>query len=238
MTKGRKRKPGPYGGAREEVRKAFTAWAESKTDSFFERWDFDDYPEYEDAQTPAEIMAELMRKNRGGPRKKLSEELSSKVKAQRVAFFETGNPWFAVEAFSLLVADNSDVPRWVLEPLAKGFRKALDDRECDLRDALGLSVEGWDKTKGLVHQVPIMMDIYRLVNEFGLSENKAAQACELKKKAHNHKTYLRWYRNFWRGIIRTLYPAYKPMSEFKRTRFIQSFPPEARRLLVKKRRTK
>ena len=236
MTKGRKRKPGPYYGAGKKARKAWSAWTESKTDIFLDRWDFDDYPE-EEAKTSADIMADLLSR-RDRPRKKLSEELSYLVKAQRVAFFETGNPWFAVEAFSLLVADNSDVPRWVLEPLAKGFRKALDDRECDLRDALGLSVEGWDKTKGLVHQVPIMMDIYRLVNEFGLSENKAAQACELKKKAHNHKTYLRWYRNFWRGIIRTLYPAYKPMSEFKRTRFIQSFPPEARRLLVKKRRTK
>ncbi len=234
--KGRKRKPSPYYGAGGKAKEAIAAWAKSKTDVFLDRWNFDDYPE-EEAQTSAEILAELLR-NQDRPPKRLSEELSYKVKAQRAAFLETGDPWFAVEAFALLVADNSEVPRWVLEPLAKGFRTTLDDRECDLRDALGLSVEGWDKTKGLVHQVPIMMDIYRLVNEFGLSENKAAQACELKKKAHNHKTYLRWYRNFWRGIIRTLYPAYKPMSEFKRTRFIQSFPPEARRLLVKKRRTK
>ena len=238
MTKGRKRKPSPYYGAGKKARKGWGVWAELKTDFFLDRWDFDDYAEPEgEAQTSAEIMAELM-SNRGRPPKKLSKELSYKVKAQRAAFFETGNPWFAVEAFALLVADHSDVPAWVLEPLAKGFQKTLDDPECDLKDALGLSVEGWHNRKQLVHQVPIMMDIYRLVNEFGLSETKAAQACQLKKKAHHYKTYLRWYRDFWRGVIRTLYPPDKPMSEFKRTRFTQSFPPEARKLLVKKRRAK
>ena len=59
--KGRKKKPSPYYGAGEKARKGWGVWAELKTDFFLDRWDFDDYAEPEgEAQTSAEIMAELM----------------------------------------------------------------------------------------------------------------------------------------------------------------------------------
>lgn len=167
----------------------------------------------------------------------------------RFQYSVTGNTLMLVAAFVALV-DNGVAPgRWILDPLAEAFDKILEDRDPDMvASRLGLQAKGSGSAspfKSFDRQLErsiVYFDMRTLIEDFGLSRNKAAEAVKEKFELDaSAKTLASSYesRAKYPDLVRELLGKYSDglggpvvwLKENGRDEFLASFPHGAQRFL-------
>ena len=167
----------------------------------------------------------------------------------RFQFSVTGSMPMLLEAFVVLV-DNGVAPgRWILDPLAQAFGKILEEGDPDsVALKLGLQKRGSGSASPLqgytrqIERAHVYFDMRTLIEEFGLSRPKAADAViekfDLDLKA---KTLVNSYesRAKYPDLVRETLDKYSEglggpvvwLTDDGREDFLASFPDSAQRFL-------
>ena len=161
----------------------------------------------------------------------------------------SGNMPMLLDAFVLLVEDGVSPGRWILEPLAEAFGRILEDRDTSLVAArLGLQAKGSGSSSPLqeysrqLEGAQINLDMKTLIEEFGVSQMKAANAViekfDLKLAP---KTLVNRYesRSKFPDLVRKLLDKHSDvlgrstvwLTDNAAKDFLNSFPPSAQKYL-------
>jgi len=169
----------------------------------------------------------------------------------RTQFSVTGSMPMLLEAFVGLVHSGVAPGRWILEPLAEAFEKTLVDSDPELvATHLGLQARGSGSASPLqgysknIERAHVYFDMRTLIEDFGLSRTKAAEAVidkfELELKA---KTLVNSYkpRADYPPLVREVLDKYSEglggpvvwMTDDCRESFLDTFPASAQKFLEK-----
>lgn len=167
----------------------------------------------------------------------------------RFQYSVTGSMPMLLCAFVGLVKCGISPGKWILEPLSDAFDKILEDEDPDLvASRLGLQAKGSGSSSPLqeyarqLERTHVYFDMRTLIEEFGLSRTKAAEAVidkfELKLKA---KTLVNSYeaRAKYPQLVRKMLDKYSDglggsvvwLTEDSREQFLASFPSSAQKFL-------
>ena len=171
---------------------------------------------------------------------KLPPRLANYLWALAVHYRRTNNAWLAVEAYKEMVASRLAPPAWVLDALAAGLEKHLQDPDGDLRQQMGLAKRGsgttppHDEFIKLKRLSGAMPDLWRLREQLGIPARAAAQAVIDKHDLeYAAVTLADKYRKHWARFYRALGYNPKKMTEEQRTKFLTSFPKDAYKIIQK-----
>lgn len=161
----------------------------------------------------------------------------------------SGSMPLLLAAFVVLVENDVAPGRWILDPLAEAFGSILEERDPELvATRLGLQAKGsgsasplQDYTRQLERAV-IYFDMRTLIEEFGLSRTKAANAViEKFDLTLASKTLVNSYesRAKYPDLVRSAIDKYSDglggpvvwLTDNGRQDFLNSFPPSAQRFL-------
>lgn len=169
----------------------------------------------------------------------------------RFHYSVTGSMPMLLAAFVTLVDAGVAPGRWILEPLAKAFDDILEARDPDLvASKMGLQEKGSGSSSPLkeferrIERTDVYFDMRTLIEDFGLSRMKAAEAVVEKFELDvTAKTLSNQYqsRAKYPELVRQLLDKYSDglggpvvwLSEGDREEFLNSFPPSADRFLKK-----
>lgn len=167
----------------------------------------------------------------------------------RTEYSITGSMPMLLEAFVGLVFSGVSPGRWILEPIAEAFEKTLEDCDPELvATHLGLQARGSGSSSPLqsypknIERAHVYFDMRTLIEDFGLSRTKAAEAVidkfELDLRA---KTLVNSYkpRANYPPLVREAFDKYSEgledsvvwMTDDSRESFLDSFPASAQKFL-------
>jgi len=167
----------------------------------------------------------------------------------RFHYSATGSMPMLLAAFVTLVDAGVAPGRWILEPLAEAFDGILETRDPDLvASKLGLQARSSGSSSPLkdferrIERTDVYFDMRTLIEDFGLSRRKAAEAVIEKYELDNSsKTLSNQYepRAKYPDMVRELLDKYSDglggpvvwLTEDARDEFLDSFPPSADRFL-------
>ena len=168
----------------------------------------------------------------------------------RVSYFawllgyeETKNNHYVIEIFATLVRAGIYPPKWIMEILADGFYEYFKDPNRDpkrIGKKLGLEAQAsgatnpWRERKTRSDRANAMIDMSKLMTEFGVSKRRAASAVKLKYQLSESESTMRKYfaKFFGSSKDAAASPGNTiPMTEYQRTKFVSSFPVAARKLI-------
>lgn len=150
-------------------------------------------------------------------------------------------------AFVTLVENGVAPGKWILDPLAEAFDRILDEKDPDLvASRLGLQAKGSGSPSPLqeftqqIERADVYFDMRTLIEDFGLSRTKAAQAVIEKFELElSSKTLVNSYqsRANYPELVREALDKYSDglggsvvwLTESGRDDFLESFPPSAQR---------
>ncbi|MCH9026342.1 MAG: hypothetical protein IIA05_04385 [Proteobacteria bacterium] len=169
----------------------------------------------------------------------------------------SGNMPMLLDAFVILVENGVAPGQWILDPLAEAFSKILNDRDPELVAArLKLQAKGSGSTSPLQEHTRqldgarINLDMKTLVEEFGVSQTKAANAViEKYNLEHMPKTLVNNYksRSKFPDLVRKALDKHSDelassatcwLTDNAAQDFLDSFPPSAQKYLKLKRPAK
>ena len=167
----------------------------------------------------------------------------------RFQYSVTGSMPMLLEAFVVLVENGVAPGAWILDPLAEAFGKILDEQDPDLvASMLGLQARNSGSVSPLkdyprqIERTHVYFDMRTLIEEFGLSRTKAAEAVidkfDLGVKA---KTLVNSYesRVKYPILVREVLDKYSEglggpvewLTDDGREDFLKSFPATAQKFL-------
>lgn len=169
----------------------------------------------------------------------------------RFHYSVTGSMPMLLAAFVELVDADVAPGRWILEPLAEAFNEILKARDPDLvASQMGLQERGSGSSSPLkdferrIERTDVFFDMRTLIEDFGLSRMKAAEAVIEKFNLDvTAKTLSNQYepRAKYPELVRQLLDRYSDgsdgpvvwLGDGDRDEFLDSFPPSADRFLKK-----
>ena len=167
----------------------------------------------------------------------------------RFHYSATGSMPMLLAAFVTLVDADIAPGRWILEPLAAAFDEILESRDPDLvASKLGLQGRGSGASSPLknfdrrIERTEVYFDMRTLIEEFGLTRRKAAEAVVEKFELDvSSKTLSNQYepRVKYPGLVREYLDKYSDglegsvvwLTEEARDQFLDTFPESADRFL-------
>lgn len=167
----------------------------------------------------------------------------------RFQYSVNGSTPMLLAAFVTLVENNVAPGRWVLDPLAEAFARVLEDQDPELvASRLGLQAQGSGSASPLksfdrqIERSDVYFDMRTLIEDFGLSCRKAAEAViEKFELCTSSKTLVNSYesRAKYPDLVRQLLDKYSDglggpvvwLTENGRDKFLASFPDSAQRFL-------
>lgn len=175
----------------------------------------------------------------------LPVELQAYYPSACVHFDKTRNPHYALEVFCKFANKNITPPAWAIRVISDAFSTYLNDPEGDPDKAvklLGLkgvasgSTSPRDEIKMRRRRSPAMVDMGILIDVCGISRARAAKAAKLKYDLEeSHKTLSNYFYVYFDRNYHTNPSRQKiELNSVERTKFIQSFPVSARKLMSSK----
>ncbi|MCH9027749.1 MAG: hypothetical protein IIA05_11655 [Proteobacteria bacterium] len=167
----------------------------------------------------------------------------------RFQYSVSGSAPILLAAFVTLVENGVAPGRWILDPLAEAFGKILEDQDPDLvASRLGLQAKGSGSASPLkdfdrqIERSFVYFDMRTLIEDFGLSSRKAAEAVIEKFDLDlSSKTLVNSYesRAKYPDLVRKILDKYSDglggpvvwLTEDGRDDFLNSFPASAHRFL-------
>ena len=167
----------------------------------------------------------------------------------RFQYSVNGSMPMLLAAFVTLVENGVAPGRWVLDPLAESFARVLEDQDPELvASRLGLQAQGSGSASPLksfdrqIERSDVYFDMRTLIEDFGLSCRKAAEAVIEKSQLDtSSKTLANSYesRAKYPDLVRQLLDKYSDglgdpvvwLTENSRDEFLASFPDSAQRFL-------
>jgi len=167
----------------------------------------------------------------------------------RFHYSVNGSKPMLLAAFVTLVQNGVAPGRWILDPLAEAFAQVLEDQDPDLvASRLGLQAKGSGSASPLksfdrqIERSEVYFDMRTLIEDFGLSRRKAAEAVIEKFQLDiSSKTLSSRYepRAKYPDLVRELLDKYSDelggsvvwLTEDGREQFLASFPDSATRFL-------
>lgn len=161
-----------------------------------------------------------------------------------------------LDAFVILVENGISPGRWVLEPLAEAFSRILEDQDSShVANRLGLQATGSGSASPLqeysrqIERAQINVEMKTLIEEFGVSQMKAANAViEKFDLEFQPKTLVNRYESRAKlpDLVRKLLDNHSGvlgestvwLMDNAAQDFLDSFPPSAQKYLVSARPTK
>lgn len=153
---------------------------------------------------------------------------------------DTGNIYFALEAFTEMVNDHVAPPAWVLEALSDGVRKHMKKPDPDmLTNQLGLSKYKFNSFERRRNLAKVMPDFAKLVGpDFKLDKTNAGRVINIKyKTALKPKKLAEIYRDEFEPFYKRLNMLPVSLASSDRQKFIESLPVTARKIISKVPRT-
>jgi len=167
----------------------------------------------------------------------------------RFQYSVNGSTPMLLAAFVTLVENGVAPGRWILDPLAEAFARVLEDQDPELvATRLGLQAKGSGSASPLknfdrqIERSDVYFDMRTLIEDFGVSHTKAAEAVIEKFELDNSsKTLVNSYesRAKYPDLVRQLLDKYSDglggpvvwLAENGRDEFLASFPDSAQRFL-------
>lgn len=158
-------------------------------------------------------------------------------RAMLLHYRDTRNAYIALEAFVKMVERQISPPIWVLDALAEGFAKHLEDPDPKkLSSVTNLTGHEYTRYRQRKKRSDAMIDFVKLIGpDFELGKAKAAELVDLKHDTGiEPKTLVNEYDKQWLQFYDELdmLPVEK-MDDIDRDQFVKSFPEIAQRHLSK-----
>jgi hypothetical protein len=174
----------------------------------------------------------------------VSDDQRGNFMALKDSYLKHGNAYALIDIFCLVVLlSKMSPPAWVLEPLARRFGKYIVDGEGDSKSLAkslelmggGRFLQAWKRREEIS---PAINEMHALIGSFGLKKEPAAKAVKLKHKlSESVSTLERYYDDMYADLKGVDIFRYQD-NEVQRTKFLTSFPPEARTIIRKKKRSR
>ena len=149
---------------------------------------------------------------------------------------ETGNIYFALEAFNEMVVDLIAPPAWVLEALSEGVRKHMKNPDPGmLTNQLGVCKHKFNSFERRKNLAKVMPDFAKLVGpDFNLNDTNAGRVINLNygtdwKPKKLAEIYHKEFEPFYKRL--NMVPV--SLSNGDRQRFVESLKVKARKLITK-----
>ena len=167
----------------------------------------------------------------------------------RFQYSVNGSTPMLLAAFVTLVENGVAPGRWILDPLAEAFARVLEDQDPEMvASRLDLQAKGSGSASPLknfdrqIERSDVYFDMRTLIEDFGVSHTKAAEAVIEKFELDNSsKTLVNSYesRAKYPDLVRQLLDKYSDglggpvvwLTENGRDEFLASFPDSAQRFL-------
>lgn len=153
---------------------------------------------------------------------------------------KTKNVYYLMLLFSETVSAGFSPPAWVLDEINQRWAAHLANPDPE-RFASQFGVSGkasgstnpFDAVQAHVSRFAAMADMYRIISIFDVSKIGAARAVRIKHDLKEKPKYLVELYNDWLQRLPAVSPPEEILSAREHPRFVDSFPPKARKLLRK-----